>query len=224
MDWLRHYNEWAETRGGRGDAHYRACLRARRRVSENTAEDWLWLAAALENEETKLFVAMVFAKQPVPRRLVRNFLRAAVHEGDPSINREFIEPCIRSYGGRLVAEVLFEYLEHGSNLEKAAAASAFYWCFGLSGGSGSEDMKPVSTRFQQVALQEFVANSDPDVRRRILPMLVLQPEKVPPDLAPLAQRAVAIARADSDEYIRHRVEIQLGAPGPFRPLPRLEGR
>lgn len=222
MDWPRHYDEWVETQGRPGNAHYRACLRARRRVSENTPEDWRWLAVSLLKEETKLFVAKVFAKQPVPRRLFRNFLRAAVHEGDPSLNRYFIEPCIRSYGGREVAEVLFEYLEHGSNLEKAGAASAFYWCLGL--GGRSENLRPISARFQQVALQEFVANGDLDVRRRILPMLILRPDEVVPELASLAQKAIAIARADSDEYLRHRVEIQLGTAGPYRPLPPLEER
>jgi len=39
------------------------------------------------------------------------------------------------------------------------------------------------------------------------------------DLQPLVQQAINIARQHADDYIRHRIEIQLGTPAPLKPLP-----
>ena len=39
------------------------------------------------------------------------------------------------------------------------------------------------------------------------------------ELRPLVAVAIRIAREHSDEYLRHRVEVQLGAGEPYKPLP-----
>ena len=62
-------------------------------------------------------------------------------------------------------------------------------------------------------LREFIDNTDLELRPRIIPMLVLDAKKYPEELRPLIAQAIAIARSHSDEYIRHRVEIQLGGTG-----------
>jgi hypothetical protein len=43
-------------------------------------------------------VAWVFLRQPVPRRLLRPMLRAAVVDVDCSTNQWFIRPCLESFG------------------------------------------------------------------------------------------------------------------------------
>jgi hypothetical protein len=139
-------------------------------------------------------------------------LRAGVYERNPSFNRLFIEPCVRSYGTRWVKEQLLRYLESGTDIEKAGAASALYW-------SGDDSDGELRERIHSQRLREFVNNEDLQVRRRIIPMLCLQEEQYPEDLLPLVAKAIEIARSHSDEYIRHRVEVQLGAGGPFMAIP-----
>jgi hypothetical protein len=48
------------------------------------------------------------------------------------------------------------------------------------------------------------------VRRCILPGLPLYPQAYPADMHDHVARAVRIARTSSDEYLRHRVAIQVG--------------
>jgi hypothetical protein len=216
MTWDEHYRLWSEVRRKPGqDAHWRMQA-ARKRVAQNTPEDWLWLAEALADLERKWFVAGVFKFQHVPKRLFSPMLRAGVLERNPSLNRVFIEPCVRSLGGRRVLEGLLRYLESGTDPEKAGAASALYWA---GGNPRNEELADVRQRLRCQMLQEFVANPDLNVRRRIIPMLRLEPEVYPEELRPLIPLALEVARSHPDEYIRHRVEVQLGAGGPFMAIP-----
>ncbi|MEU1454628.1 hypothetical protein [Streptomyces avermitilis] len=48
------------------------------------------------------------------------------------------------------------------------------------------------------------------MRRCVLPGLPLRKSIYPPELHALVDAAVAIARSHPDEYIRHRVEHQVG--------------
>jgi hypothetical protein len=222
MTWDEHYHLWSELRRQRREearpqeAH-RRMQEICRRVAENTPDDWGWLADALGDAERKWFVAAVFEFQPVPKVLFSAMLRAGVLERNPSFNRQFIEPCVRSFGGRPVLEELLRYLETGSDTEKAGAASAFYWA-GIGSAKG-EDVAELRRRFGCQMLREFVANEDLHVRRRIIPVLRMDPAAYPEELRPLVPRAIKIARAHPDEYIRHRIEIQLGAGGPFMAIP-----
>jgi hypothetical protein len=67
-----------------------------------------------------------------------------------------------------------------------------------------------------------VANSSVEVRRSIIPSLNLNPEAYPEGHRSLLTQVVAIARAHEDDYIRHRVEVQLGSIGQLAPLPHRE--
>jgi hypothetical protein len=141
-------------------------------------------------------------------------LFAGVLEKNPSYNRDFIEPCVKSFGPETLLIQLLEYLESGSDEEKAGAASALYWV-----GGDDDSTADLRQRIRCQLLREFVHNSHLEVRRRIIPMLELRARKYPKDLRPLTRQAIDIARSHSDEYIRHRVEIQLGGCGPLLPLP-----
>ena len=100
---------------------------ARKRVAQNTPDDRRWFAEAPTDPDRKWFVADVFKFQTLPKRLFGPMLRAGVLERNPSLNRVFIEPCVRSLGGRRVLEELLRYLDSGTDAEKAGAASALYW-------------------------------------------------------------------------------------------------
>lgn len=216
MTWNEHYRLWSEVRDQPGQEARTRMHAARKRVARNTPDDWLWLAEALADPDRKWFVAGVFQFQPVPKQLFGPMLRAGVLERDPSFNRVFIEPCVRSLGGRRVLEELLRFLEAGNNVEKAGAASALYWA---NGNPRNEDLADLRMRLRCEMLREFVDNPDLNVRRRIIPMLHLEPDGYPEELRPLIRAAVDVARSHPDEYIRHRVEVQLGAGGPLMAIP-----
>ena len=213
MTWDEHYHRCREARG---DEVYLRIQAARKRVAQNNPEDWEWLRTSLGDAERKWFVAAVFQFQPVPKRLVEPMLRAAVLERNPSRNRVFIDPCVRTYGTKRVCTKLLAYLETGSNEEIAGAASAFYWAWRPQPG---EDVAELRTRIRAAMLQTFVRNEDLQVRRRIIPQLILEPGAYSDELRPLVRNAIEIARAHPDAYIRHRVEVQLGAGGPYKAIP-----
>jgi hypothetical protein len=189
---------------------------ARRLTSSAGASGWNWLDSALQDENRKWFVAAVFGEQPVPKRLVDRMLHAGVLEKNPSFNRRFIQPCVESFGAAAVLFKLLGYLQSGTDEEKAGAASVLYW---VPGQSGIDPDVELREQIRCQMLREFVSNEDLEVRRRIIPMLVLDESRYPEDVRLHVSKAIEIARAHSDEYIRHRVEIQLGAKGPFMAIP-----
>ena len=216
MNWEDYFHFWQATKGQPGPLASQHLESARRRVRENSSEDWLWLSDALHDSNRKTFVALVFQKQPVPKRLLKCFLQAAVLEENPSLNRYFVEPCVRSWGWIAVSQQLLEYLQKGSNTERAGAASAFYW---VQGNPRNEDLAPIKQRIRSAMLREFVQNKCPHVRQRIIPMLNFDSALYPAEDHGFLLDAINIARSSGDEYIAHRIEVQLGNGGPFKPIP-----
>lgn len=150
-------------------------------------------------------------------------LRAAVHEPDPSFNRWFVEPALNAFGYRRVQIALLGYLRTGTDLERAGAVRAWYWSAlplrmpavraengRATGQAETDDGSAVVAEWNEAALREFVSNEHLDVRRCILPGLSLRKSVYPPELHDLVDAAVATARSHPDEYIRHRVEHQVG--------------
>ena len=208
-------------------------------------ENIQWLIQALEDEQRKWFVAFVVKKAGggLPKRLKRvlffPLIRAAVYERNPTLNRYFVEPCVAVFGYRQVIEALLDLVEHGSNFEKAGAVNALYWArfrfsfiknapkytleYATPGSkSAYEALADLRLRKQCLFLREFVSNPNLDVCRRIIPDLVLNPSCYADELKPLVLNAIEIARTHSDDYIRHRVEVQLGTERLLKPLPLLE--
>ena len=216
MNWTDHFEGWLEVHGKPGPTAHNRLQAARKRVSLNTSDDWQWLSDALCNPNQRAFVALVFRYQPVPKRLLSAFVRAAVSEHNPSRNRFYVEPCVRSWGFCEVNRRLLRLLQEGSNVEKAGAASAFYWA---QGNPRHEDISPLRTKIRCALLREFIQNGDLAVRQRIVSLLRLDRSLYPPSDQPLIDRAIEVARSHPDEYIRHRIEIQLGGGGPFKPIP-----
>ncbi len=158
---------------------------------------------------------------PVPEEWYEPLLRAAVHEPDPSLNRQLVEPLVAAYGHRRVRLALIAYVDTGSAPDAAGAARAWYWTHQVRGYSrGSHPAPPdsvasqdalseLSQRYFHTALRRFVTEDDLDMRRCILPGLPLDPQAYPDAMHDLVTQAVRIARTSPDDYLRHRVEIQV---------------
>ena len=107
------------------DRHIRA---ARQLTSFIGMDGWDWLRVSLRDPSRKWFVATMFKALPVPRRLLEPMLHAAVLEKNPSFNRTFIEPCVRSYGSVSVLLALLRHLQSGPmrrRLERRAPSIGF---------------------------------------------------------------------------------------------------
>lgn len=214
--WDELFRLWSDAGQASPDATERWMHTARKRIARNTADDWRWLTEALADPGRMSFVASIFKVAPVPRRLLVPMVRAAVLSPGLTAGRFFVVPAVKSLGLRPVLELLLRYMESGTDAEKAGAVSALYYAVH---NPRNEDLAELWKRIEGWKLREFVGNPDLDLRRRIIPSLELKPEAYPEDLRPLVPVAIGIARSVSDEYIRHRVERQLGASGPFMPIP-----
>lgn len=205
-------------------------------------EDINWFIQALRDEQRKLFVVFMVNKvtKSAPKRLKEGLfsplIRAAVYEINPSFNRSFVEPCVIAFGHRLVNEALLEFVEHGSNFEKAGAVNALYWAqvplrFDREVPSFSKEyatpesqaaydaLADIQLRKRCLFLKEFVKNSSVELRRSIIPSFVLDPLLYADELRHLIAEAIAIAKTHPDSYIRHRIEVQLGTQSLLQALP-----
>ena len=184
-----------------------------------------WLTGALTDPDAKWFVEFVLRVAPplVAAPLFDPLIRAAVYERDPSYNRYFVEPCVRSTGWQPTAQALLVYVRDGTDFEKAGAANALYHAFGHASSHPflledrvpdppeSEGETPSATRHRahRIFLEEFVRNPHVDVRRSLVTKLH-HASDYPPDLQGMAEEARRIALSHPDDYIRERAEITWG--------------
>jgi hypothetical protein len=183
-----------------------------------SAEDTEWLIKGLRDGRKKWFVQLLCARvDTLSEDFFMPLVRAAVYEEDPSYNREFVNPSVRIFGARRVGEALLNFVSTGTNFEKAGAINALYWALGSP--NNADEIEDIYVRRRSMYLQEFVSNRNLDVRRSIIPNLVLDPNKYPENLAPLVEEAIQIGRKHPDSYIRHRVQVELGQSKILEPLP-----
>jgi hypothetical protein len=160
--------------------------------------------------ECKWFVAAIFFEgAPVPKRLLKSILRAAIYEVNPSLDKYLVLPCVESHGHRCVNELLLDIVESGTDFEKAGAVNALYWAqmsvtyppntinFGFENATQqSRDayskLNDVWERRRRLFLCEFVSNDSIDVRRSIIPSLKLDEAVYPDDLKPLVAEATQL--------------------------------
>lgn len=77
------------------------------------------------------------------------------------------------------------------------------------GAAEYEAVSDLRERYRRTALRRFLSDDDLDLRRCILPGLTLDPQMYPSHIRDDVARAVQIARTSNDDYLRHRVEIQV---------------
>lgn len=132
MTWDELFARWSSLAAARRRQDAELLLRdARKRVSRNDEADWRWLEQALTDPERKFFVSQVFRWQPVPARLLAPFVRAAVTDVNKSVNRDFLEPCVESFGHDAVRRELDELRASGAATQYWYDA-AMYWMPSLS--------------------------------------------------------------------------------------------
>jgi hypothetical protein len=74
-----------------------------RRATSPKSDDLCWMTEALGHEERKWFVAEIFRNsKSVPEGLFISMLDAGIDGVNPSLNRSFIEPVVRSFGHRRI--------------------------------------------------------------------------------------------------------------------------
>lgn len=201
-------------------------------LSNPTKEDMEWLRRALLDPQQKWFVAgFVGAAPSFADGLFVPVLNAAIDETNPSLNRDFIEPCVRVFGGHRVTEYLFEVVERGTDFQKAGAVNALYWAHDshdldlklpnamAESRTKYERLEAIWKRGRGLLLRTFVSNQNIDVRRSVIAALDMDAADYDPSDQPLIPEAIAIARAHGDPYIRHRIAVSLGEETRLQPLP-----
>jgi hypothetical protein len=127
MTWDDHYRRWQEALSGRRNAEaFEHLQTARKRVAENGVEDWEWLTSALADPNKKWFVAKLFQRQPIPRRLLAAMMQSAVIDVNASTNRYLIEPCVATFGREVVVAELEQLRKNGVATE-VRYECAMYW-------------------------------------------------------------------------------------------------
>lgn len=203
-------------------------------------EDVRWLSQALRHHHRKWLVLQIVRRSPsLAEVFLAPMLDAGIDVVDPSVNRSFIEPCVRAFGHRRVIEYLLGVVESGTDFRRSGAVNALYWVkvglrfIGIPPTFSVEYATPESRaayqalmdlweRRDRLLLETFVSNPDLDVRRSIIASLSLEASDYPESHRPLVPRAIAIARGSADKYLRHRVEVQLGNVNTAAPLPHRE--
>jgi hypothetical protein len=227
VDWVVAADAWAA-------AYWSDDGRDRDRVFRDEAPAWIArycrtkdgelavLAPMLEHPRRKWFVAFLAGRgNRLPRSLHEPMLRAGISEPNPSANRGLIEPCVAAWGAATGIGRLLDEVEHGA--DPAGAVQALYWAWGAAKPANEDERTALSAlrlRERRLLIETFVHRTDVDLRRRIIPHLQLRDlSRDAEDLRALANEAITIARGHEDEYIRHRVEVQLGGEHLLMPLP-----
>lgn len=194
-----------------------------------TDADLAWLTAALRDNRRRWFVADVANRAPtLAEALFEPMLDVATNEVNPSHNKWWVRPCVRAFGARRVMTYLLDVLQTGSDFRKAGAANAWYHAWaGVHSDEAHADLADVRERSRVLLLETFVANPNIDVRRSTVRLLTFDPGNYPAASRPLVARAIAIARAHPDRFIRQCVahldpatagRIRLFSPLPHRKL------
>lgn len=231
FDWDSLYRDyasfWAELR--KGNRQYRAIPAAAvERIANPSQRDAQWIAEALHDGaqwpgSRAWFVAdLIWRAGVVPEVFLIPLIDAGIAEVNPSANREFIEPCVKSLGRRRVCEYLLDVVQSGTDFQIAGAVNALYWgLFAVRESADANDaLEDLWARTNELLLTTFVANTNVDVRRSLIGHLELDANAYPLHLRGLVTEAIVLARHHDDPYIRHRVEVQLGNHmGLFAPLP-----
>ncbi len=174
-----------------------------------------WCRNALHDSAKKWVVAAIFRKLPDrSKRLTRDLLAAGMREPNPSYNRLFLYPVRRREGWPQIVDWMIEIAEAGGDLEKGGVSRATYWL---------QERNPIDAdsrqRLNAWMLAEFCRSDDLVAQRSLIAGLKLDPASVDDELAPLIKQAIDKARRSEDEYVRHRLEVQLGThSGPFMML------
>jgi hypothetical protein len=187
--------------------------------------EWDWFRVALTDSSRVWYVGNILRTvDHLPADLLDPMLRAALEE--PSPGKRFLEPCLRSFGPRVVIEYLLERLEHGegpqrfraSRLLYEAEASLHYQVARIQADlslvreeTHGEEFADLWARKRNLELRAFVTTADPILRRATFPIETFEhPEWYPSELQSLIPLAHELAQTDSDEIVYELYQLAIG--------------
>lgn len=222
---------------------YRTEIRRRYANPTDAEVDWLLetIGTSQGSWRKRGFVTLaVKAMKSLDERFLMALVMGGVKEPDPSFNKQFIEPAVTRFGIRRVLECLFEVLKSGDPYQQSGAVNALYWAqeplvykgdvkeFTIENATPESreaylSVADIRREISLYMLELFVATGSVRLQQCIILHLNLsKPHKYPPTHRHLFDRAVEIARSHTDDYIRHRFEVQLGRQQLLAPLPRAD--
>ena len=227
MNLERSFQDWQSYRNANPVQAHAVIVESAKGIHSVDAEALKWMAAALTDDERKFFVAALYIEaNAMPEELYEPMLRAAIYELNPLQVQTFVEPCVKAFGVPRVVQTLVDYFERGTDFEKTGAVNAMHWASERKSTTESGRHKPVEPKLLQLLdyrrslyLQTFLKNPDVDLRRAIITNLELDPLGVPMMIQEQIDKVIKTARTHTDEYIRHRVEVQLKRSPSAYPLP-----
>jgi hypothetical protein len=203
-----------------------------------TDDELAWLQHSLAIPEKAHFSAFILRDNTkLGGAFLQPLITAAVYETCPSTNKYFVAPAIANFGYRKVNEELYRFLFSERPFEQAGAINALYWAqtplhfpansAGYTFESATEESRAlyqsiadIRAKIQTRTIELFISSEFIDVQRSALPRLNFsKPDSFPAEAQPLIAKAIQIASQHHDEYIRSRLQVQLGEPGALPPLP-----
>jgi hypothetical protein len=171
--------------------------------------NWDWFLEGLKDEQKRWFIAALFRKAPVPKRLLRPMLATAVDVDCPSSNAQFVKPCVNSLGAWAVLSFLKSTLETEPEDTQTGAVRARYW---VRDNPRSENLDVIRQELHDLMIDRFLTTDHVPLQRGIIAQLNLRGNCD----GYRRQAVIDRARSSSDAYVRHRIEVQLGETrGPF---------
>lgn len=223
MDWEKLYQDWLLCCNTKNfNQRLKIEGQAGTLLENRKLKDVYWHVKVLEQQSEEYRMRQLFIinslrkNNQIPKSFFLPLIHASIYECNPSLNRYFIEPCIRCYGSyRVNSELINRYMENGTNEEKAGLARIVYWSLRSAEG---ENIEELINKLNCWFLTEFVNNQNINVRHCIIPNLQLEAWVYPQELHSLIPTAINIGLSHSDKYIHHRIKIQLGYSSSYMPL------
>ncbi|MGW8629989.1 hypothetical protein [Streptomyces sp. NPDC055793] len=151
----------------------------------------------------------------LPEEWFAPLMAAAVHDPDPSFCRWFVEPAVYAFGRRRVMAALVDYLQVGTDTERAGAVRAWYSAhvplhtdrspaYGPGGvrDPALDETQDIKAAWLETAMRVFAESTDLQMRHRVLQDLPTARAAYPPPLHELLDSTLVSARAHSDPHIR----------------------
>jgi hypothetical protein len=176
-----------------------------------------WFRAALADDRRKWLAAALLQLrfEGVPA-LVDELLRAAMTERDPSFNRSFIRPLRHvSRAWPFLTEKMLVLAGPEDPILRGGVARAYYWLIAELGSPDAETERRLNTW----CLKTFLADQDIYELRSLMGQLSFALDAVEGEDRQLVDSVIEKATSHADDYLRHRLEIQLRrSSAPFRSL------
>ena len=133
IDWDALANQYQElvnspTSSEQSNAIQKLIGKAASTLPKDNSESLAWFKSALNQSQSKWFVAKVMAlATPVPRSMLDPLVLAALLEPNPSATKNLIEPCVRSFGAQTVKSRIHALSNEPGVSQNNGDEKATYW-------------------------------------------------------------------------------------------------